>query len=338
MIFNVYSDGFNKVSVDLSTLERRDDENGSAPALVRGVAKALDISGLKIGGADCVTQSTIVRASGLSSSAAFEVLIASIISYLYNDDSLSPSNAAKAGWWAENNYYGKPCGMMDQNASAHGGIILFDAGSGANGKATKIKTDFMGDAYSFIITNTHSEHSDITYAYKAIVDEMKAISSYFGKKYLSEVPKEEFISHIKEIRKVVNNDRALTRAIHFYSENERAAAMHQSLTKNNIKDFLRLINESGNSSFEMLQNIYLDNDPQTQSVSIALGLSKMFLEGKKGACRIQGGGFGGCIQAYVPKNDKKEYIALMDSVYGRGAAKEMCIREEKAGFVSELNV
>lgn len=338
MIFNVYSDGFNKVSVDLSSLDKKEEETGFAPSLVRGVAKALSISGLNIGGADVITQSTVVRASGLSSSAAFEVLIANIISYLYNDDCLSPSNAAKAGWWAENNYYGKPCGMMDQNASANGGIILFDAGCGANGKATKIHTDFIGDDYSFVITNTNSEHSDVTDAYAAIVDEMKAVSSFFGKSVLSEIPKNEFISSIKEIRKNVKNDRAILRAIHFYNENERAKAMYQSLVKNNIKEFLRLVNESGDSSFEMLQNIYLDRTPQEQSVSVAIGLSKTFLEGKKGAVRVQGGGFGGCIQAYVPKTDKKDYIALMDSVFGKGSAKEMSIREEKAGFVSELKV
>ena len=338
MIFNIYSDGFNKVSVDLSSLDKKEEEIGCAPSLVRGVAKAMSISGLKIGGADVISQSTVVRASGLLSSAAFEVLIANIISYLYNDDCLSPSSAAKAGWWAENNYYGKPCGMMDQNAVAHGGIILFDASCGANGKATKIPTKFVGDDFSFIITNTNSEHSDITDAYAAIVDEMKAVSSYFGKSVLSEISKNDFISSVKEIRKTVKNDRAILRAIHFYSENERAKAMHQSLIKNNTKEFLKLINESGDSSFEMLQNIYVDRMPNEQSVSIAIGLSKMFLEGKKGAVRIQGGGFGGCIQSYIPKADKKEYIALMDSVFGKGSARELCVREEKAGFITELKI
>lgn len=338
MKFNVYSEGFNPVEVDLSSLDKVEEEAGTAASLVRGVAAALEVKGLRYGGADVVTTSTIPRASGLSTSAAFEVLIANIISFLYNDDTLSPFDAAKASWWAENNYYEKPCGMMDQAASATGGIIEFNAGYGANGKAEKIKTAFVGDEYSFIVTNTNSSHSDLTSEYSAIVSEMRAVASYFGKDVLSEVNKSEFYASIKDIREKLQNDRAILRAIHYFEENERAVKMKAALSKNNLKEFLALVNASGDSSFEFLQNVYVVSNPLSQSASLAIAISKSFLSGKKGACRIQGGGFGGCIQAYIPKEYKKDYIALMDSVFGKGASRELSIRDEKAGYVATLSL
>lgn len=336
MKFNVYSDGFNPVEIDLTDLDKVDSEAGTAASLVRGVAAALDIKGLKIGGADVVTHSIIPRASGLSTSAAFEVLIGNIISFLYNNDIMSPADIAKASWWAENNYYEKPCGMMDQAASATGGIIEFNAGCGANGKAEKIKTKFAGEDFVFIVTNTNSSHSDLTDEYSAIVNEMRAVSEYFGKKVLSEVSKPEFLSSIKDLRESLKNDRAILRAIHYFDENDRAKKMKTVLLKNNLKDFFALVNDSGNSSFEFLQNLYVASNTREQSASLALALSKDFLVGKKGACRIQGGGFGGCIQAYIAKEDKAAYIALMDSVFGKGASVPLAIRDEKAGYITTL--
>lgn len=336
MKFNVYSDGFNDIEIDLSNLDKVDDEKGTAASLVRGVASALEIKGLTIGGADVVSHSIIPRASGLSTSAAFEVLIANIISFLYNNDGLSAPDAAKAAWWAENNYYEKPCGMMDQAATATGGIIEFDAGCGANGKATKIKTSFACDEYAFIVTNTNSSHSDLTSEYSAIVDEMRSVSEYFGKKVLSEVDKNEFLSSLKDLRETLKNDRAILRAIHFFEENDRAKKMKTALSKNSLKEFLTLVNASGDSSYELLQNIYVASAPKEQSASLAIALSKDFLIGKKGAVRIQGGGFGGCIQAYVERKDKNAYIELMDSVFGKGASKELSIRDEKAGYITTL--
>lgn len=336
MKFNVYSDGFNPVEIDLTDLDKVDSEAGTAASLVRGVAAALDIKGLKIGGADVVTHSIIPRASGLSTSAAFEVLTGNIISFLYNNDIMSPADIAKASWWAENNYYEKPCGMMDQAASATGGIIEFNAGCGANGKAEKIKTKFAGEDFVFIVTNTNSSHSDLTDEYSAIVNEMRAVSEYFGKKVLSEVDKTEFLSSIKDLRESLKNDRAILRAIHYFDENDRAKKMKTALLKNNLKDFFSLVNDSGNSSFEFLQNLYVASNTREQSAPLALALSKDFLVGKKGACRIQGGGFGGCIQAYIAKEDKDAYIVLMDSVFGKGASVPLAIRDEKAGYITTL--
>lgn len=336
MFLNVYSEGFRDIEIDLNNLEKQEDEVGSSTSLVRGVAAALDISGLKLGGADVITHSTIPRASGLSTSAAFEVLIANVISFLYNDDCLSPQDAAKAAWWAENNYYGKPCGMMDQAACAHGGIIKFEAGRGANGKATRLNTRFTNKEYSFVITNTHSEHSDLTEAYANIVSEMKAVSSYFSKNVLSDVDKDEFLKNIKNLRESIKNDRAILRAIHFFGENERAIRMAKALEKNLFKEFLSLVRDSGDSSWKFLQNLYVDTNIKEQSAPIGLAVSRDFFDTHKGAERIQGGGFGGCIQAYVLAEDKKSYIEIMDSIFGKGASKEVYLREEKAGYIATI--
>ena len=333
---NVYSDGFTPVHVNLSSLEKEELEIGSAPSLARGVAAALDMSGRKIGGADIVSNSIIPRARGLSSSAAFEVLIGSVLSFLYNDECLSASDIAKAGWWAENNYYEKPCGILDQSASATGGIIEFDGGYGANGKSTKLPSSFIGKDYSLIITNTGPEHSDLTEPYSAIINDMKKVASFFSKKLLSEVKEDEFFSSLLDVLESLKDDRAVLRAIHYFDESKRVSEMRCALSKNNIKEFLRIINASGDSSEELLQNTFVSSTPNEQSIPLALGITKRFIREHGGATRMQGGGFAGCIQTFVLKKYKKDYIALMESYFSKNAAKEVFIREEKAGYIGTL--
>ena len=323
----VNSEGFPEVVVDITDLEVKADEVNTTQALLRGIAKSFKDRGLKIGGWQANTTTRVLRGSGLSSSAAIEVLCAEIFNNLFNDDALAPVELAKIGQYAENVYYGKPSGLLDQIGCAQGGIVGIDFEDNANPVLTPIDVNFEDYGYDLVIVDTKGDHADLTGEYAAIPTEMREIAAYFGKKNMREVSWEDLISHFKEVRAAVGNDRAVLRAIHFLNENTRVEAMLECLQEKDIDGYLYFVTESGNSSFKYLQNVYPVVDTKHQGLPIALSLTEDFLCGE-GACRVHGGGFAGTIQAYIPKEDTADYIALMDSIFGEGAATVLAIRKK----------
>ncbi|MDD4010609.1 MAG: galactokinase family protein [Sphaerochaetaceae bacterium] len=322
MVVRLISEGFAPSYVDLTEgLEPKEAEIGTSMALVRGVAKALKEKGCRLQGFDAYTQSIVPKASGMSSSACIEVLCGTVF-----DESQSPLALAQAGQYAENVHYGKPCGLMDQMACAYGGIISIDFKDPLNPIARRVEYDFGSRGYDLVIVNTGGSHADLTSDYAAIPAEMKALAAFYGKKSLRDVEPEELYSSISLARKAMGNDRCILRAIHFFQENDRVRAMSRAIEEDDIASYLRLMKESGHSSFEYLQNIYSPSDPRQQGISLGLALAQRFL-GSDGAYRVQGGGFAGTFQAMVPKSRTEAYVRLMEGVFGQGSCINASIRQ-----------
>lgn len=322
----IASEGFPVVDVDISDLEVKSAEKNTTEALVRGIAKAFKERGIEVGGYQANTTTRVLKGSGLSSSAAIEVLAAEIFNNIYGSDKLDPVELAKIGQYAENVYFGKPSGLLDQISCAHGGIVGIDFKDPKNPLITPLDVDFEEHGYALVITDTKGNHADLTEEYASVPPEMRMVASYFGKDNLREVEYADFISNIKEIREKLKNDRAILRAYHFFKENERVALMLQELKDESIDTFLMLVEESGNSSFKYLQNVYPSSSPSEQGLSLALALSEDVLEGE-GASRVHGGGFAGTIQAYVPEYMVDKYIKRMESVFGEGCSTCIAIRK-----------
>ena len=322
----IASEGFPVVDVDISDLEVRDGEKNGTDSLVRGIAKAFLEKGLKTGGWEANTTTRVLGGSGLSSSAAIEVLIAEIFNSLYNDDVLSPIELAKAGKYAENVYFGKPSGLLDQACCAHGGIIGIDFRDSDNPAVTPVSVSFEDYGYTMIITDTRGSHADLTGEYASVPPEMRMVASFYGKSNLRDVDFHDFLRDMRAIREKVNNDRALLRAYHFFKENERVDFMLQALQEGDIDGFLAFVQESGNSSFRFLQNVYPASAPESQGLSLALALSEEILMGD-GASRVHGGGFAGTIQAYVPEHLIEKYIKGMEGLFGEGCSMRIAIRQ-----------
>ena len=322
----IASEGFPVVDVDISDLEIKSEERNTTEALVRGIAKAFRERGIEVGGYQANTTTRVLKGSGLSSSAAIEVLAAEIFNNIYGSDKLDPVELAKIGQYAENVYFGKPSGLLDQISCAHGGIVGIDFKDPKNPLITPLDVDFEEHGYALVITDTKGNHADLTEEYASVPPEMRMVASYFGKDNLREVEYADFISNIKEIREKLKNDRAILRAYHFFKENERVALMLQELKDESIDTFLMLVEESGNSSFKYLQNVYPSSSPSEQGLSLALALSEDVLEGE-GASRVHGGGFAGTIQAYVPEYMVDKYIKRMESVFGEGCSTCIAIRK-----------
>lgn len=320
------SEGFPVVEVDISDSEPKESEKNDTAALVRGIAEGFRKRGLAIGGWEANTTTKVLGGSGLSSSAAIEVLIAKIFNNFYNEDVLEPIELAKIGQFAENVYYGKPSGLLDQACCAQGGIVGIDFKDNENPVLTPLDVDFSSYGYTMIITNTHGSHADLTGEYAAVPPEMREIAAFYGKKNLREVEFSDFMRDIGKIREKVQNDRAVLRAYHFFTENKRVDLMLQELRDGDIDTFLYLVEESGNSSFRFLQNVYPSSSPANQGLSIAIALSEEILRGD-GAVRVHGGGFAGTIQAYVPDNLLEKYIEGMESVFGKGCTTRIAIRK-----------
>ena len=320
------SEGFPVVEVDISDSEPKESEKNDTAALVRGIAEGFRKRGLAIGGWEANTTTKVLGGSGLSSSAAIEVLIAKIFNNFYNEDVLEPIELAKIGQFAENVYYGKPSGLLDQACCAQGGIVGIDFKDNENPVLTPLDVDFSSYGYTMIITNTHGSHADLTGEYAAVPPEMREIAAFYGKKNLREVEFSDFLRDIGKIREKVQNDRAVLRAYHFFTENKRVDLMLQELRDGDIDTFLYLVEESGNSSFRFLQNVYPSSSPANQGLSIAIALSEEILRGD-GAVRVHGGGFAGTIQAYVPDNLLEKYIEGMESVFGKGCTTRIAIRK-----------
>lgn len=323
-IIRIKSEGHDINLVDLSHLDAVPSERGRSTALVRGIAAMFRASGYRIGGFDAYTTSEVLTGSGLSSSAAFEVLVGTILNHMYNEGKISPVAIAQIGQRAENEYFGKPCGLMDQTASAVGGFVAIDFADPALPVVQRVPFDLASSGYALCIVNTGGSHADLTADYAAVPAEMKEVAAQFGKQYLREVEQEEFYAHIGSLRGKVS-DRAILRAIHFFDDNERVKQQTDALKKGDMQDFLDLVNASGRSSFEHLQNVYSPSHPSEQGIALALALSEKILSGR-GAVRVHGGGFAGTIQAFVPHDLLECFKQEIESVFGAGACHILSVR------------
>lgn len=313
------------LSISLDDLTIKEEETGSTAALIRGVAAGLKKEGYEIGGFEVYVTSDVLMGSGMSSSAAFESLIGTILSGLYNDGKVSSVEIAKIGQYAENVYFGKPCGLMDQMACSIGGLVYVDFEDPKNPDVEAMELDLNEYGYSLCITDTKGSHADLTDEYAAVPEEMKKIAGFFGKEVLLGITETDIYQNISELRELAG-DRAVLRALHFISENERVKEEVKALKNKDVDTLLSIIKESGNSSFKFLQNIYSSKDVNCQNVSLALAISELTLK-NSGVCRVHGGGFAGTIQAFVKNEAVQEYQERMDHVFGKGACNILKIRK-----------
>lgn len=323
-VITVQSEGFPRDTVKLDVLEPVEAELNSSAALIRGVAAGFVKEGLKIGGFEAYTTSNVLKGSGISSSAAFEVLIGTILSHLYNDGNVSAVKVARIAQYAENRFFGKPSGLLDQMASSVGGFITIDFKDTANPVIESISYDFASSGYSLCVVDTKGNHADLTPEYAAIPQEMKAVAEYFGKKELRDIDKTQVMENSADIRAKLG-DRAFLRAMHFFDENVRVEREAAALKAGNINEFFKNVNESGNSSYKYLQNIYAPKNPSEQGLSVGLYAAENVLEGR-GACRVHGGGFAGTIQAFVPNDKLDAFTDTMESLFGKGSCHKLYIR------------
>ncbi len=320
------SKGFETCSISLDDLSPREKEKNTTLSLLRGIAYAFTQRGVKIGGWQANVESNVLVGSGLSSSASVEVLIAEIFNNLYNNDSFPPLELAKISQYAENVYFGKPSGLLDQVCTATGGIVGIDFCDKNNPIVTPLTLDLDSFDMTMVITDTHGCHADLTSEYASVPPEMRMVAQYFGKENLREVEFSSFLDNLEDIRRTLKNDRALLRAYHFFTENERVKFMLSEIKDEDIDTFLYNVNESGTSSFCFLQNVYPTTMVKEQGLSLAIALSQHILDGE-GAVRIHGGGFAGTIQAYVPKHLLERYISGMENLFGKGSCTKIAFRK-----------
>ncbi len=323
-IVRVKSRGYNMDVCDITDLEIKENEKGHSPALVRGMCAGFLKYGYKIGGFDAVTMSSVLSGSGLSSSAAYEVLVGTMLNYLYNDGQVDAVTIAKIAQYAENVYFDKPCGLMDQMACSVGGFVTIDFNNPAEPIVNEVKFDFAASGHSLCIVDTKGSHSDLTDDYAAIRSEMEAVAGVFGKNVLRQVDEDEFKKNIPAVREKVG-DRAVLRAMHFFADNARVLKEVDALKNGDFESFKSYILESGDSSYKYNQNVFSVKKPTEQPVSLALALSENILKGK-GAWRVHGGGFAGTIQAFVPNDILEDYKNAMESVFGEGSCYILIIR------------
>ncbi len=326
-VVRMYSEGYEGCfEVDLQRLEVHPGEKESTTALIRGVAARLKELGHKIGGFNACMTSDVLPGSGLSSSASVEVLIGSIFSALFNENSIAPERLAMVGQYAENNYFGKPCGLMDQVACAMGGIVTIDFMDPGDPKIRKVDFDFAAQNYAMIVLDTGGSHVDLTADYAAVPPEMRSVAEALGKTACREVTMEELMTSAREIREKCG-DRALLRALHFLGDNDRVVEQVAALERNDFKAFLDMVTASGNSSYKRLQNIYSPGQTHEQGVSLALALTEDYIAGcGEGACRVHGGGFAGTIQVFLPNSAVQAYVDTMEPVFGEGSVHALKIR------------
>ena len=317
------SEGYPLCDIDLTDLSVKPEEEGTTASLIRGVAAKFAPYGLK--GFNAYVTSNVLSGSGLSSSAAFEVLVGTIFNRLC-DAGKSPVEIAQIGQYAENVFFGKPCGLMDQTASAVGNIIGIDFADPAAPVVTPIPFDFSASGYSLCIIDTGASHADLTDEYAAITRELKEVCRFFGKEFLRDLPEDEFYANIAAVRKAAG-DRAVLRAIHVFAENKRVAAQTEALLRNDFAGFLRYVRESGMSSWRLLQNVVPAGRKEAQEVAYALAVAEKLLGGQ-GACRVHGGGFAGTIQAFVPNEILEAFRSGMDAALFPGSCQVMSIRPE----------
>ncbi len=329
-IIRVQSEGYSEDSVSLADNTSPDATRfGSSVALIAGMAAGFSKEGYRIGGFDAYTTSNVLKGSGLSSSAAFEDMIGTILNHLYNGGAMDVIEIAKLAQYAENVFFGKPCGLMDQVACAAGGIVAIDFADPLAPIMDRLNFDIPAAGYRLCITNTGGNHADLTDDYAAVPAEMKAVAAACGKSYLREVSEEALFAAIPTLRETVG-DRAILRALHFFGENRRVALQKAALETGDLDAFLANVIASGRSSFSYLQNVYTTQNVSEQGLSLALCLSEQLLSGKKAAWRVHGGGFAGTVQAFVPSDCVEDYRTAMDAVFGEGACMVLRIRPEGA--------
>ena len=322
----IQSKGYPMCEIDLNQLEPVASEINSTPALIRGVAARFTQLGCKVGGFDAYCESTVLPGSGLSSSAAYEVLIGTIINHLFFDARVSQPEIAQIGQYAENVFFGKPCGLMDQTASAVGGLVTIDFADKDHPDIRPVNFDFSSTGHALCIIDSRADHADLTDEYAAVTLELKSVCKYFGKEVTTEIPEEDFYAAIPELRKVCT-DRAIMRAIHEYNENRRVPLQVACLENGDFEGFLKLTKESGFSSWMYLQNVIPAGYVDQQAMAVALGLCEHYLQGK-GAYRVHGGGFAGTVQAFVPFEILDSFKAGIDAALGEGACHILSIRPE----------
>ena len=322
-IVRIHSQGYTPLCVSLDHLSPDSTEENASEALVRGIAERFTQTGRSIGGFDAVTASDVPKGSGLSSSAAFSILVSTIFSELYNDGKISPVEQALASKYAENRHFGKPSGLMDQLACAVGGFVAIDFEQPEEPKIEKIDCDLSALGYGICIVNCGGNHADLTHEYAAVTKDMSEVAQYFGKTVLREVDESAFYAALGQLRKSVS-DRAILRAMHFFGDNARVPHQAEALKNKDIETFRQLMNDSGKSSFMLLQNV-CPTDSSERGLALALALSERMLEGK-GAWRVHGGGFAGTILALVPLETMPAYQAEMERVFGQGCCYRFAVR------------
>ena len=321
---SIKSEGYPRDYVNINELSPDSDEFGHASSLIRGVLAGFSEMGFCLGGFDAYTTSSVLKGSGLSSSAAFEVLVSNIVNSLFCEARVDAVTIAKISQMAENVYFGKPSGLLDQMASSVGGFTFADFNDPKNPQIEKIDIDLSKSDYTLCVVDTGGNHSDLTGDYADITTECKAVSNYLGVEFLRDADTNRFYKELATIRKTCG-DRAALRAIHFFNENSRVLAQKEALKNSDFPEFIRLVNESGESSYKYLQNLYSNSNVREQGLSLAIALTKQFLNGK-GACRVHGGGFAGTIQCYIPKEMLSDYKNMIEAVYGEGACMPLKIR------------
>ncbi len=323
-VIRIQSKGYPMDTIDLSDLSVQENEKNKAASLIRGVAARFKELGYEIGGFDAYTTSNVLKGSGLSSSAAFEVLVGTILSLAFNDGKSDAVEIAQIGQYAENVYFGKPCGLMDQTASSVGGFVAIDFKDPSKPVVEKIDFDFAKSGYVLCIVDTGGNHADLTDDYASVPVEMKSVAKVCGKEVLRDVDTDVFNDLIPQLRRECG-DRAVLRAMHFFKENERAKAVADALRAGDFEKFKALIIESGKSSFTYLQNVYTTKNVKEQGLSLALAMAEDILEGT-GAYRVHGGGFAGTIQAFVPGMKLRAFKSDMERVFGTNTCHVLSIR------------
>ena len=322
----VQSQGYPLVEVSLADLTAVEAEKNTTAALIRGVAARFVQLGCKVGGFDAYIESSVLPGSGLSSSAAFEVLLGTVINHLFYGGKLPQPQIAMVGQYAENVYFGKPSGLMDQMASAVGGMVHIDFADKENPVITPLTFDFAKTGYALCIIDSGADHADLTDEYAAIPREMQAVCRYFGKEVLREVSEEEFYVNLPALREKCG-DRAVLRCIHIFEENRRVTKQIESLQEGNFEAFLELVKESGRSSWVYLQNVLTTGAVENQAVAVALALCEKYLQGR-GAYRVHGGGFAGTVQAFVPQDLVEDFRKNVEKALGEGACHILSIRPQ----------
>lgn len=327
-IIRIKSEGFEE---DVCPLGSNDFKKYSSAAIIYGVCDGFKKAGAKTGGFCAYTTSSVLKGSGLSSSAAFEDTVGFILSQLYNGGKVDNVAIAKISQYAENKFFGKPCGLMDQVACAVGGFVFIDFEE-AEPKITPIKFDLAGAGYDLCIVNTGGNHADLNEDYASVPAEMKAVAAFFGKEVLRGITRERLIENAPLLREKLG-DRPILRAMHFINENERVIKQRDALIKGDFETFLSLVKESGDSSYRFLQNVYTVKNPNEQGLSLALCISEQLLCGGKGVCRVHGGGFAGTVQAFVKRDFTKEYKTQIEKVFGKGSCSVLSVRAEGTAVI-----
>ena len=320
----IKSAGYPEDKIDIDSLSAKDSERGRAASLIRGVLYAFKNDANEIGAFNAYTTSNVLKGSGLSSSAAFEVLVSNIINGLFNSGRVGVVRIAKYSQYAEREFFGKPCGLLDQMASSVGGFTYADFHDPQNPVIEQVNLDVREFGYTLCVVDTGGNHANLTADYAAITEECRSISRALGVDFLRDADEAKFYREMGALRKKFG-DRAVLRAFHFFNEQKRVELQRAALKDKDFEKFLYYVNESGESSYKYLQNLYSTSAVSEQGLSLAIALTKQFL-GEKGACRVHGGGFAGTVQCYIPNDRFEDYKEMMESVFGKGACVPLLVR------------